>query len=152
MNNIRTIMWRWGDALAQCERYSSQIREFEQRIRDMRGLSGYSMDGMPHPTGISNPVADKVEKICDLYERTNEQTLYLLQQTLNLTQRVDALLDECPALWQRIAYLRYRESRPWVYVGIKLNISEPYARKIDERMCRYITESFKEGEDEQTQK
>ncbi|MBQ2649799.1 MAG: hypothetical protein IJF82_20800 [Achromobacter sp.] len=146
MNNIRKVMWQWGDAREQASRYQSQIRDFEKRLDDIRGLSSPSLDGMPHGTGISNPTARKAEKIiqlCDLYEETIIQTYYLLNRTLDIMVKVDGLLEECSPLQRNIAYLRYRERRPWVYISMKLSVSEAWARKQDEQMCRYITEAIK---------
>lgn len=145
MNNIRKAMWNWGDAREQANRYQSQIKDFENRLDDMRGLSGMNYDGMPHGTGISDPTARKAEKIlqlCELYEQTITQTYLLLNRTLDMMVKVDRLLEDCSPLQRQIAYLRYRERRPWIYVSMKLNISEAWARKQDERMCVYITEEL----------
>lgn len=146
MTSIRTVMWNWGDARDQASRYQSQIRDFEKRLDEMRGLSAISMDGMPHGTGVSDPTARKAEKVmqlCELYEQTIVQTYMLLNRTLDLMVKVDKLLEECSPLQRSIAYLRYRERRPWVYVSMKLSVSEVWARKQDEAMCKFITEAIK---------
>lgn len=145
--SIRAIMWRWGDARFDAERYQTQIKDFEQRLEEMRDISGMNYDGMPHGTGASDPTERRVEKIfqlCDLYEETITQTYYLLNKTLDMMLKVDRLLDECSPMQRRIAFMRYREKRPWVYIGMKLNISEVWARKQDEMMCRFITEAYDE--------
>lgn len=145
MTNIRKAMWNWGDAREQANRYQSQIKDFENRLDDMRGLSGLNFDGLPHGNSISDPTARKAEKIlqlCELYEQTITQTYILLNRTLDMMVKVDRLLEDCSPLQRQIAYLRYRERRPWIYVSIKLNISEAWARKQDERMCAYITEQL----------
>lgn len=145
VTSIRAIMWRWGDAKFDCERYQSQIKDFEQRLEEMRDISGMKYDGMPRGTDVSDPTERRVEKImqlCDLYEETISQTYTLLNRTLNMMLTVDRLLDECSPMQRRIAHMRYRDKRPWVYVGMKLNISEVWARKQDEMMCRFISEAY----------
>lgn len=145
MTNIRKAMWNWGDAREQANRYQSQIKDFENRLDDMRGLSGLNFDGLPRGNSISDPTARKAEKIlqlCELYEQTITQTYILLNRTLDMMVKVDRLLEDCSPLQRQIAYLRYRERRPWIYVSIKLNISEAWARKQDERMCAYITDQL----------
>lgn len=145
MTNIRKVMWNWGDAREQAKRYQSQIKDFENKIEDMRGLSGMSYDGLPHGNAISDPTARKAEKIiqlCELYEQTIKQTYILLNRTLDMMVKVDKLLEECSPIQRQIAYLRYRDKQSWVYVSMKLNISETWARRLDERMCAYITEEL----------
>lgn len=145
MTNIRKVMWNWGDAPEQASRYQSQIKDFQRRMDDMRGLTGINYDGMPHGNGISDPTARKAEKIlrlCELYEETILQTYNILNRTLDMMVKVDKLLEQCSPMQRRIAYLRYRDRRPWVYVSLKLNISEAWARKQDERMCAFITEAI----------
>ncbi|MBQ8994529.1 MAG: hypothetical protein IJ091_01815 [Oscillospiraceae bacterium] len=147
MTTIRTVMWNWGDAREQASRYQTQIREFENRLEEMRGLSAMKYDGMPRGTDISDPTARKAEKIlqlCTLYEETITQTYILLNRKLDLMVKVDKLLEDCSPLQRSIAYLRYRERRPWVYISMKLNVSEAWARRQDEALCKYITEAIEQ--------
>lgn len=145
--SIRAIMWRWGDAKYDADRYQSQIKEFEIRLSEMRDIGGMNYDGMPRGTDVSDPTERRVEKIleiCDLYEQTITHTYMLLNRTLDLMLKVDKLLEECSPMQRRIATMRYRDKRPWVYIGMKLNISEVWARKQDEMMCKFITEAYDE--------
>lgn len=147
-NNIRAIMWRWGDAPEQARRYQEQIRMFEERLEDCRGLSAMTYDGQPKAPGVSDPTGSKAIKILELeelYSKTIYHTSVLMNKTCNLMVAVDKILEECSPLQRHIAYMRYRDKRPWVYISIKLNVSEAWARRQDERMCLYVTQEAENG-------
>lgn len=149
MDGIRTIMWKWGGAPEQVRRYQQQIKMFRDRQNDFRDISGINYNAGPRSTAISDPTGRKAIKILELlelYEKTIEQTVLLSGKTCELMNEVDRILQEVTPLQRQIAYLRYRDKRPWIYITIKLNISDSWARKQDEAMCRFVTEKYNSGE------
>ncbi len=149
MNNIRTVMWKWGGAPEQARRYQKQIKDFRDRLDDYRDLSAMTYDGGPKSTAVSDPTGKKAMKILELmelYEKTIEQTTILMNRTLALMLLVDKILEDLPPLQRQIAYLRYRDKRPWVYITMRLSISDAWARRLDEQTSRFVTERVNSSE------
>lgn len=145
--NYRSIMWRWGGAPEQVRRYQQQIKAFRDRQDEYRDISAVNYSGGPRSTAISDPTGKKAIKILalmELYEQTIQQTTVLLNKTCHLMTEVDKLLDDLPPLQKKIAYLRYRDGKTWVYITMRLNISDSWARRLDGMICRYITEKYQE--------
>ena len=147
MNNVRAIMWRWGGAPEQVRRYQQQIRAFQDRQNDYRDLSAVSYSGAPKSNAISDPTGKKAVKILELmelYEETIRETTVLLNRTCNLLMKVDRILEDLSPLQRQIAYMRYRDKRTWVFITMKLNISDAWARRLDGMTARYVSEHFTE--------
>lgn len=148
--NYRKIMWQWGGAPEQVRRYQQQIKAFRDRQDEYRDISAVNYDGGPKSTAISDPTGKKAMKILelmDLYEETIRQTTVLLNKTCRLMTEVDRILEELPPLQRKIAYLRYRDGKTWVYITMRLNISDAWARRLDGMICRTVTEEIEKCSD-----
>lgn len=143
MNNVRSIMWKWGGAPDQVKRYQQQIRAFRERQDDYRDITAINYNGGPKSTAISDPTGKKAMKILelmDLYEKTIQETTVLLNRTCELLVQVDKLLEDLSPLQRQIAYMRYRDKRTWVYITMRLNVSDAWARRLDGMTARYVSE------------
>ena len=145
MNNMRAVMWKWGSAPEQVKRYQQQIRAFQDRQNDYRDLSAVSYSGTPKSNAISDPTGRKAIKILELmelYEKTIQETTVLLNRTCDLLMKVDKILEDLSPLQRQIAYMRYRDKRTWVFITMRLNVSDAWARRLDGMTCRYVYEQL----------
>ena len=94
------------------------IESIKEEIKNIPEISGIDMSGMPHGSGVGDPVYNLFLKKKKLVDK-----LYIkIEQYLDELIRLEDILDSIEDVEVRtIARMRFIQNMSWEKIGIKLN-------------------------------
>ncbi|MDE5995113.1 MAG: hypothetical protein K2G60_06335 [Oscillospiraceae bacterium] len=114
---------------------SQRIRKLKQRIAELNseiGIGSGAMNGMPHGTGIGNPVENLIIKKCDLCDKLNAELLLKIEEEQKIRSYISSAKDEEVKL---IMEMRFIHLMKWQDISAELNIDRTTASK---KMRNYL--------------
>lgn len=112
-----------------------RIKRLKYRIAELEqedGLSGQVLTGMPHGTGVSNPVETFVMKKCELLDELKKALIDKLEEEKKIRTYIESIDDE---EIKQIIELRFLYHLNWFEIGEEMNMERTTASK---KMRRYL--------------
>lgn len=130
----RMMLARWGCAMMEIRRMERRSRTLIDLLRDIvPTLQAQQLTGMPHGSGVSDPVGRAVEQ---MEQRRGEYQRELDAIDAEIRQRREEqeMIDDLMRLWltdlqKQIIDLHFREGRTFDYIAGRLNYSEIGVKK-----------------------
>lgn len=121
---------------------SMEIKEIKIKLQEIaqQSIRVNELTGMPHGTGVSDPVAKKVE-LLDKYSRKLEKMeIEAIEEMLKIERYIESIDD----IVARIIFnKRYIEFKTWNRIAIEMKMSLRHVQRIHRK---YLAE-VKENED-----
>ena len=115
-------------------RYRREYMEELLAIDTVRSLS--DLDGLPHGSGISNPVEAKAVRLADKAELYKDAYL----EAIRIRQEVFDVIAKIPNGIGDVMYERYINLRKWHEVAEIVHYSERQCRKLHNKGLRIVEE------------
>lgn len=109
-------------------RLKNRIAELEQET----GVSGQALTGMPHGTGVSNPVESLVIKEWELWNKLKKAEAEEVEEELKITDYISGVENEEIKL---IMESRFIDNKTWEKIGEEL-YCDP--RTVARKMRKYL--------------
>lgn len=138
MRKTRGMLTRWGCAKMEIRRMERRACKLIEQLRDIvPTLQAQQLTGMPHGSGVSDPVGRAVEQ---MEQRRGEYQRELDAIDAEIRQRqaeyrdMEELIDTwLTDLQKQIIDLHYREDRTFDYIAGRLVYSERGVQKQEEK-------------------
>ena len=112
-----------------------RIKKIKYRIAELEqedGLNAQVLTGMPHGTGVSNPVEALVVKKCALLDELKKALTDKLDEELKIRTYIESIDDE---EIKQIIELRFLYQMNWFAIGEEMNMERTTASK---KMRKYL--------------
>lgn len=117
---------------------SQRIKKFKQRIAELDseiGIGSGAMNGMPHGTGIGNPVENLIIKKCDLCDKLNAELLLKIEEEQKIRSYISEIKDEEVKL---IMEMRFIYLMKWQEIGAEIHSDRTTAYR---KLKKYLSEN-----------
>ena len=108
---------------------STEIKEIKNKLQEIaqQSIKVNELTGMPHGTGVSDPVAKKVE-LLDKYSRKLEaKEIEAIEEMLKIEKYIESIDD----IIARIIFSkRYIEFKTWNRIAIEMKMSKRHIQRI----------------------
>lgn len=116
---------------------SQRIKKLKQRIAELDseiGIGDGAMNGMPHGTGVGNPVENLIIKKCDLCDKLNTELILKIEEEEKIRRYISSVQDEEIKL---IMEMRFIHLMNWFDIGEEMHLERTTASK---KMRKYLRE------------
>ena len=103
-----------------------EIEQIENEIKNLPIISSPQYTGMPHSTGVSNPIESFYLKREKLIEKLDKKKAQLQEELIRIESIIDRITD---ADVRAIARLRYIDNMKWEDIGNKLHMERTTCSK-----------------------
>ena len=108
------------------------IENIKKEIENLPTISSPQLTGMPHGTGISNPVVEYVIKKEELIKKLNQKIEKYTEELIRIEDIIDRIDDiEVRA----IARMRFIQNMRWEDIGEKIHLERTTCSK---KLIKYI--------------
>lgn len=117
---------------------SQRIKKLKQRIAELDseiGIGSGAMNGMPHGTGIGNPVENLIIKKCDLCDKLNAELLLKIEEEQKIRSYISEIKDEEVKL---IMEMRFVHLMKWQDIGTQIHTDRTTAYR---KIKKYLSEN-----------
>lgn len=139
--NVRRVLWQWGDTMRRCERKLEEIDALKRMIDDARGIGARTMDGMPRAGTSASPTertAIHIENIVESFEEAIEIIRDDIAKATGMKLCIDDLVEMLSPDQQRVIEMRYIEGKSWMVIGFKMNMDESHVKYIERGAITWI--------------
>jgi hypothetical protein len=144
MRKTRGMLTRWGCAMMEIRRMERRACKLIEQLKDLvPTLQAQQLTGMPHGSGVSDPVGRAVEQ---MEPRRGEYQRELDAIDAEIRQRRDEhrMMEDLMRMWLtefqiQIIDLHFREGRSMEYIAGKLESNYERVRKQEYRAVTKIS-------------
>jgi hypothetical protein len=109
-----------------------EIENIKEEIRSLPTISSPQITGMPHGTGVSNPIEQYFLKKEALIEKLNKK----IEQYTEELVRIESIIDQIEDVEVRaIARMRFIQNMKWEDIGQKVHLERTTCSK---KLRKYI--------------
>lgn len=112
---------------------SLEIKDIENQIRELKENQIWSpiLTGMPHGSGVSNPVEKSVERIMKLEKKLEDRRCRAAEQMVKIENYISSIKDPEARL---IFSKRYIEFKTWVKISMEMYMGESTVFRIHKKV------------------
>ena len=108
------------------------IENIREEIKSLPTISSPQLTGMPHGTGISNPIVNYVLKKEELIEKLNQKIEKYTEELIRIEGIIEQIDD---AEVRAIARMRFIQNMKWEDIGEKIHLERTTCSK---KLRKYI--------------
>lgn len=108
------------------------IENIQEEIRNIPTISSPQLSGMPHGSGVSNPIVSYVIKKEELTDRLNQKIARYTEELVRIENIIDRIDD--PEV-RAIARMRFVQCLKWEEIGERVHLERTTCAK---KLKRYI--------------
>ncbi len=139
-NEIKQKLHSYRYILFKIEAANDKLNDLAAMMDTHRNIKSTVLTGMPSTNNVSDPVADSVTKIIDIYCKEYAHIENELDKLFKEKHEIDDLIILLDGMEKQIIELKYFKKYKWWMVAQTMNYSETQCRRI----CLSALEKIKE--------
>ena len=96
-----------------------EIEDLKEEIKNIPEISGLDMSGMPHASGVSDPIYNLIQKKEKLVARLHKKMERYLDELIRIENIIDGIDD---IEIRTIARMRFVQNKKWAEIGEEVHI------------------------------